>query len=275
MSVHWYPGHMAKARRQIESNLAKVDVVLEVRDARIPLSSANPIIEDILGNKPRVIILNKADLADPQLSKDWVDYFKSQDLLTILTVSTGGKFTKRDLNFIVEYSTTFVRKSKVTKKAMRVPRVMVVGIPNVGKSSLINALVGKRSARIGAKPGLTRGQQMINIKGQIQLLDSPGVLWPKLDDQVAACRMASTGAISSVGYPLDDIAGYIHEVLKEKGLATEETLAEYLLNFAQRRGFLLPGQLYDLERAKAVILSEFRTGKYGRFTLERPPLHHE
>ncbi len=272
MSVQWYPGHMTKAKRQIKELINKVDLVLEVRDARIPSSSANPDIGDILGGKPRMIILNKADLADPKMNNQWLEYFTSLELPAMLCSCNTGQLFKKNRREIQQYAVQYVRHSKVTGKPMRAPRLLVVGIPNVGKSSLINALAGKRAVRIGAKPGLTRGQQLINIQNNYQILDTPGVLWPKIDDHIAGIKLAATGAISDVGFSLDEIVGYVFEFLVSVNYLNATSLQDYLSDFAKMRGFLLSGNELDTERAKAVFSNEFKNGKYGNYTLDSLPI---
>ncbi|QOR36065.1 ribosome biogenesis GTPase YlqF [Clostridium sp. 'deep sea'] len=270
MSVQWYPGHMTKAKRQIQKLINNVDAVLELRDARIPISSSNPDIADILGGKPRIIVLNKIDLADNEINKEWLEYFEKQGILSLLINCGKGQVSNKTKNRIQQYASKFVRKSKITGKPMRVPRLLVVGIPNVGKSSLINALAGRKAVRIGAKPGLTRGQQLINISGKFQILDTPGVLWPKINDQVAGIKLAATGAISDVGFALDDLVLYVYNFLHSQGKVNLE-LQDYLHEYATKRGYLMSGNKLDIERAKKNITVEFKSGKYGRYSLETPP----
>ena len=269
MSVQWYPGHMTKAKRQIQKLINNVDAVLELRDARIPISSSNPDIADILGGKPRIIVLNKIDLADNEINKEWLQYFEKQGILSLLINCGKGQVSNKIKNRIQQYAGKFVRKSKITGKPMRVPRLLVVGIPNVGKSSLINALAGRKAVRIGAKPGLTRGQQLINISGKFQILDTPGVLWPKINDQVAGIKLAATGAISDVGFALDELVLYVYNFLHSQGKITLG-LQEYLHEYATKRGYLMSGNKLDIERAKRNITVEFKSGKYGRYSLETP-----
>lgn len=273
MTVQWYPGHMAKTRRLIKENIKRVDIVIEVRDARIPLSSANPDILDLVGSKPRLILLNKADLADPQVNTAWVNFFNAQDIACIPLTASKGFLPRSIIQQIQSYGLKHVRKSKVTKKPMRAARCMVIGIPNVGKSSFINAISRRRAARTGAKPGLTQGKQLINVTEQLQLLDTPGILWPKFDDMQVGMRLAATGAVSEAGFPLDDIVLFIFNVLVEHKIITgysTEGLQDYLTELATKRNFLLKGAQLDVDRAKQVIWQEFATGKSGRISLETP-----
>jgi len=265
ININWFPGHMNKALNNIKEMINQVDSIIELRDSRIPLTSGNPELHDILNNKPLIIVLNKSDLSTTEGNLEWKKWFESKDQRVILTNTKNNRRRKNDLNKIRDYSQQFVKKSRITKKPLRIPRVLVVGIPNVGKSSFINYLTGKRSARIGAKPGLTRGKQMITISNKIQIVDTPGVLWPKIQSKSDGIKLASIGSIKDSNFELDEIIEYIVSLVDE-----EVFWYDYVENYAKNRNFLISDGKYDLERAKHSILIEFQEGKLGRFTLERP-----
>lgn len=265
INIHWYPGHMSKARGKINELVREVDVVVEVRDARIPLSSQNPDLKTIIKNKPHIVVLNKSDLADAKGNKIWLDWHEDQEQFTMLVSSKNYRQRKKDLKLITDYSQKFIRKSRITGEYLRIPRILIVGIPNVGKSSLINYLTGRKAARTGAKPGLTRGKQMVTVSNQIQILDTPGVLWPKLDDRAAAIKLAATGAIKDTNFEIDDIIEYIVYIV-----AKEVNWYDYAENYAQKRNFLLPNNVLDINRAKQSILVDFHEGLLGKYTLELP-----
>lgn len=265
MTIQWYPGHMTKAKRMIEEALKLVDGVLEVVDARVPQSSRNPNLQDLTA-KPRPIVLSKVDLADPAKTEEWLGYWRSQGEKAVGVNLLQGQGVSRLRSLVAR---TFAG----TK---RLPRLMVVGIPNVGKSALINALTRRRAAQVGARPGITRGKQWLSGEGML-LLDSPGILWPKFEDQEVAKRLAAVGSIRD-------------EVLDQTGLASWllEWLSEYypqrlserygrlglgnaLEEIGRRRGCLLSGGKVDLNQAAALVLKDFRTGKLGAVTLDLSP----
>jgi ribosome biogenesis GTPase A len=281
MIIHWFPGHMAKAHKMIREQLKLVDVVIELRDARIPAASANPIIDEIVGGKPRVIVLNKADLAEPEPTERWLAFFRSGGRQAIAVESIGGGGTKQLVGKAMEAAAEVIAKLTAKGIRPRAVRAMILGIPNVGKSSLINRLLGTATARTGDKPGVTRGQQWLKIGKNLELLDTPGVLWPKLEDQDAAFRLAITGAISDEVYDREKVVLRLLAFLRqdyperlcerfklESPLPEED--GELLARIGARRGCLRSGGAVDIEKAGRIILSEFREGKLGRFTLDAP-----
>ncbi|MFZ5899007.1 MAG: ribosome biogenesis GTPase YlqF [Bacillota bacterium] len=278
MPVQWFPGHMAKARRQIKSQLKICDLAIELLDARIPQSSRNPSIDELLGAKPRVVVLNKADLADAAMTRRWEKILEAGGNAVIQADSVRGVGIRRVIEAIQS-----IPKEKLKRRPGGSLRAMVIGIPNVGKSSFINRLVGQRAARTGRRPGLTRGPQWIRISGDVELLDTPGILWPKFDDPVVGLKLAATGAVKEEVFSSEEIAGWLLGWLCEKApavLAQRYDLApvppeaaEILNAVGLRRGVLLPGGKVDLERAAALIIKDFREGRLGRFTLDDPAMY--
>ncbi|MDP4181118.1 MAG: ribosome biogenesis GTPase YlqF [Bacillota bacterium] len=280
MNIQWYPGHMAKTRRLLSENLKMVDVVIELLDARIPRSSKNPEIDDIIKEKPRVIAFNKSDLADDKISKDWSKWYNSLGHASIFIDSikgTGINELKSKLNDAVKDK---IERQKQKGYIFRPIRTMVVGVPNVGKSSFINKIAGKASAVTGDKPGVTRGKQWIRINEKIELLDTPGILWPKFDDMEVGFNLAFTGAIKDEIYDIVEVAAALFERLSKiypDKLAQRyklDSVSEFtgleLLNMAgKKRGCLISGGEIDLYRIAAIALDEFRGGKIGRISLEK------
>ena len=275
-NINWYPGHMKKTRELIRDNLKMVDAVVEVVDARIPVSSRNPLIDEILGNKPRIIALNKSDLADAAASKGWTEHFQQQGFEAVIMNAASGSGIKELLRMLER-----MEKKKNAGSAVKKPfRLMIVGVPNVGKSSLINRLSGRKSARTGDKPGVTRGKQWIRLAGGMQLLDTPGILWPKFEDPKAGMNLAFCGSIKDEIMDLPtlgmELIGYLGEhyprMLMEryKLEQIEETPLATMEAMAMRRGCILPGKRIDYERIGRLVLDEFRAGKIGRITLEMP-----
>ncbi|WP_129596886.1 ribosome biogenesis GTPase YlqF [Anaerophilus nitritogenes] len=278
--INWYPGHMKKTKELIQQNLKLVDVVVELLDARIPLSSRNPQIDDIVSTKPRVIILNKSDLANPNQTRKWMEYFKSKGLCAIAVNTMNGSGFNELTQSIHD---AFKEKTdKMIEKGMRIRpvRVMIVGVPNVGKSSLINRLTGKKSAKTGNKPGVTRGKQWVRLKGNIELLDTPGILWPKFEDQNVGLKLAFTGAIKDDILDIETIALRLIEFLSEN--YTDDLKERYKLEkldeqgidnmdkIAKKRGCIISGGRIDYTRVANIVIDEFREGKIGRITLETP-----
>jgi len=280
LSIQWYPGHMAKAKRLIKENLAVIDLVVEILDARIPFSSRNPDIEQVVERKPRVLALNKADLADPLLLDLWIKHFREQGLAAIPIDAVNGQGLNKLVNSVREAMQEKMEKIKERRGNARPIRIMVLGIPNVGKSSLINKLAKQTSAKVGNKPGVTKGKQWIKIAGDMELLDTPGVLWPKFEDQEVGRKLAATGAISDEVFSLELVARWVLEYLKEKKgeLLKErfkldfvpEDQEELLDIIGKKRGCLVSGGLLDRKKIFHVILQEFRKGLLGKVTLEKP-----
>ena len=280
MNIQWYPGHMTKTRRQIEADLKQVDAVCEIVDARIPMSSRNPDIDSICGNKPRIIVLNRMDLADSNATKKWAAYFKSKNMAVI---ATDCKTRKGIADFTPAARIACAEKlARDAARGMNRPlRVMVVGIPNVGKSTLINQISGRKGAKAENRPGVTRGKQWVTVDSGLQLLDTPGILWPKFEDPNVGMMLAYTGAVKDGILDVEELScrlmellhKYYPETLKEryKVEAPEGTPGWELLEMAGRnRGYLMARAEVNLERMAKVLLDEFRGGKLGKFTLEMP-----
>ena len=277
--VHWFPGHMAKDTRMIKEYVKKVDVVIELLDARIPRSSANPVISEVVGQKPHIVVLNKADLANPQATKEWVAYFEKQGLTVLAIDSKTGKGNKQLVKAVERLAQPIIDKWKNKGIRSRSVRTIILGIPNVGKSTLINKLAGAAATRTADKPGHTRGQQWVKIGKDLELLDTPGVLWPKLEDQRAAARLAMTGAISDDVYDLESV---MKQLLNQVNEANPDLLAEryklkpeelgdanqLLESIGRRRGCLVSGGIVDLEKARRIVLADYRNQKLGNLTLD-------
>lgn len=280
MNIQWYPGHMTKTRRQIEADLKQVDAVCEILDARIPISSRNPDIDSICGNKPRIVVLNRMDLADPVTTRAWVAYFKGKG---IAAVPTDCKTRKGIGDF--QPAVRSVLKEKIDRNAQRGMnrplRVMIVGIPNVGKSTLINQISGRKGAKAENRPGVTRGKQWVTVESSLLLLDTPGILWPKFEDPEVGMMLAYTGAVKEGVIDIEELACRLIQLLHQRypqalkdryGIDIEEDLPGYeLLELAGRkRGYLVSGGEVNTERMAKVLLDEYRSGKLGKFTLETP-----
>ncbi len=279
MNIQWFPGHMAKTRRLIGENLKLVDLVVELLDARAPLSSRNPDIDAICGQKPRLLILNKSDLADPAENEKWLLYFKEKGLSAILFDSVHSKSTKQITDKVRELLSEQLKRQEERGMKNRALKLMIVGIPNVGKSSFINRLAGRSAAISGDRPGVTKGKQWIKLSGGLELLDTPGVLWPKFEDEAVGLRLAFSGAIKDEIMDTETLGAKLVEALCER--APEALMARYKLdNFdfengfygleaiAKKRGFIVSKGEYDLLRAAQIVLDEFRSAKIGRITLE-------
>ena len=274
-NINWYPGHMKKTRELIQENLKMVDAVVEVIDARIPSSSRNPIIDELVKSKKRIIILNKSDLSDAEANKAWEEHFKSEGNLVLAMNCMSGAGAQQLLKLLGK-----LRDEKNEGQVRQKPyRLMIVGVPNVGKSSLINRLTGKKSAQTGDRPGVTRGKQWLNLPGNMQLLDTPGILWPKFEDPNVGIDLAFCGAIKDEILDVATLALELVKVLQrdypemlcerykldevcEEALDTMETIA-------MKRGCILPGKRIDYERVANVLLDEFRAGIIGKITLEK------
>ena len=283
MNIQWYPGNMTKTRRQIEADLKQVDAVCEIVDARIPISSRNPDIDAICGNKPRVIVLNRMDLADPEATRQWAAYFKSKGMTV---VSTDCKSRKGISDFAPAVRNACKEKIQrdQARGMNRAVRLMVVGIPNVGKSTLINQISGRKGAKAENRPGVTRGKQWVTVDSSLQLLDTPGILWPKFEDPQVGLMLASTGAVKEDVIDLEELACRLMQLLwtrypdaiRERygveGPDEESAFPGYdlLMQAGKKRGFLLRGNEINTERMAKVLVDEYRSGKLGRFTLEMP-----
>lgn len=273
-NINWYPGHMKKTRELIQENLKMVDAVIEVIDARIPISSRNPIIDELVKSKPRIIVLNKSDLADAGRSKAWEEKFKA-DGNRVLSMNCMSGAGVKDLFKLLEKMAADKNKERTMQKAYR---LMIVGVPNVGKSSLINRMTGKKSAQTGDRPGVTRGKQWLKLQNNMQLLDTPGILWPKFEDPKAGLNLAFCGSIKDeildvptlgmelIGVLAENYPDLLMERYKLEEIA--ETPLENMENMAMKRGCILPGKRIDYERIGKLVLDEFRGGKIGRITLE-------
>ena len=280
MHIQWYPGHMTKTRRQIEADLKLVDAICEIVDARIPMSSRNPDIDAICGNKPRIIILNRMDLADPEATKKWMTYFRS---LGMAAVATDCKTRRGIADF--QPAVRSVLKEKLERNAargMNKPlRVMIVGIPNVGKSTLINQISGRKGAKAENRPGVTRGKQWVTVDSGLLLLDTPGILWPKFEDPEVGMMLAYTGAVKEDIIDIEELScrlmtllsTYYPQTLVDRyGITIPENATGYeLLELTgKKRGFLMARGEINTERMARVLLDDYRSGKLGRLTFELP-----
>lgn len=281
--IQWFPGHMSKTRRMIKSNLSSVDAIVEILDARIPMSSQNPEMEGLIGDKPRMLLLNKKDMADDRITTKWIDYFKSRDILSIPLDCKTGRGVKAFLPTIKNQLLKDLVQSRNDKGMVGRPiRVMIVGIPNVGKSSFINRMANSKRTKVEDRPGVTRLKQWVSLGESVEMLDMPGVLWPKFEDQDIAHNLAYTGAIKD---DVIDIEAVSMRLLKSLSKSYPESLIErykieindgddgkvLLEKVGRKRGMLLPGGVVNTERASATVLDEFRSAKLGRITLELPP----
>ena len=282
MNIQWFPGHLTKAQRMIEENLSMVDAVCEILDARIPYSSRNPDIDRLAGDKPRLVILNRVDLADPQMTARWRKYFESRGLAILETDAKSGKgvgsFAPAVRRLLKDKLAAYEAKGQVG----RLLRVMILGIPNVGKSTFINRVAGRKAAIAGDKPGVTRGKQWINIDQGLDLLDTPGILWPKFDSQEVGEMLAITNAIKADVLDKETLgANFMLRLRELYPKAIEERYKfvpdpdmngfELLEQAAKKRGFLVSRGEYDIERMANTLLGEYHDGKLGRLTLEAPP----
>ena len=280
LHINWYPGHMKKTKDLVRNNLKLVDVVVELLDARIPYSSRNPDIDKFVGTKPRVVVLNKSDMADPNKLNQWVDYYKKRGIKAIPVDTLKGKGVNNIIqeckNETKEMMENLVRKGRIERPI----RIMIVGVPNVGKSSLINKLTGRKSTQTGDKPGVTKGKQWVRLKGNLELLDTPGILWPKFEDEEVALKLAFSRAIKDEVLDIDTLGLRLIEKLMEiepEKLKTRykldelgETPLETMEMIGRKRGFLFSKNELDYTRIATTVLNEFREGKIGRISLETP-----
>ena len=292
MNINWYPGHMAKTKRQIQEDLKLIDVVVELLDSRIPMSSRNPDINTIVNGKKKIIVLNKSDLADEQETIKWVEYFKSQKVPAIITDANTGKGMKEVIRQAELIMKDELDRREEKGRTGRKIRMMILGIPNVGKSSFINRLANKNSLEVGNKPGVTRKKQWIKINSNIELLDTPGILWPKFESDEVALNLAYTGTIKDDVLEKTDVAFYflkymieneidklcnrynlkkeeILEELKNQDRPENEIIYDIMLKIGKSRGAVVSGGNVDDTKTANIILEEFRSGKLGRITLEK------
>ncbi|WP_226528272.1 ribosome biogenesis GTPase YlqF [Metabacillus niabensis] len=280
MTIQWFPGHMAKARRQVTEKLKLIDIVFELVDARIPMSSRNPMIDDIVSSKPRIVLLNKADKADEAITKQWIEYFKEQDIPSIAIDAQSGTGLKQ-----ITSLSKLLLKEKFDKMAAkgikpRAIRALIIGIPNVGKSTLINRLAKKNIAKTGDRPGVTTAQQWVKVGNELELLDTPGILWPKFEDQLVGQKLATTGAIKDAILNLQDITVFALTFLKEhypnrliERFHLEDLSDEIVSLFdeiGKKRGCMMSGGYIDYDKTSELILREIRTDKLGRLSFETP-----
>ncbi|WP_347860611.1 ribosome biogenesis GTPase YlqF [Salimicrobium sp. PL1-032A] len=279
MSIQWYPGHMAKARREVKENLKLVDFVIELVDARAPESSQNPMLQEEIQDKPKLVVMMKRDLADAETTKIWLDHFKDQFSYAV-AVDVNNK---KDVQQIAQ-AARYITQEKLDKQRAkginpRNPRAMIVGIPNVGKSSLINQLAYKKKAETGDKPGVTKKQQWIKVKNEFELLDTPGILWPKFEDEAIGFRLASIGTIKDQILPQDEVAIFILNHLKEHypelmearfGFSDFEDAVEAFDKIGKKRGALEGGGVVNYEKVAEIIIHDLRSNRIGRISFERP-----
>ena len=279
--IQWYPGHMTKTRRQMEEDLKLVDAVCEILDARIPYSSRNPDIASLCGQKPRLVILNRMDMADPAMTRRWGEAFRQQGLAVIATDCKSKKGVAAFQPAVRALLAEKLQRYREKGQTGRALRVMVVGIPNVGKSTFINQVSGRKGAKAENRPGVTRGKQWVNVDKELLLLDTPGILWPKFEDPQVGMMLAYTGAVKDGVLDVEELACRLAETLWRRypdslrqryGIDCQADAPgwELLEALGRRRGFLISGGEIDLERAAKILLDEYRSCKIGRFTLEEP-----
>ncbi|WP_243289894.1 ribosome biogenesis GTPase YlqF [Bacillus sp. FJAT-47783] len=280
MTIQWFPGHMAKARREVTEKLKLIDIVFELVDARIPLSSRNPMIDEIISNKPRIVLLNKADMADENVTKNWLRYFEQHHVHAIAIDAQKGEGLKQITDLSKQLLHDKFQKMREKGINPRAIRALIVGIPNVGKSTLINRLAKKNIAKTGDRPGITKAQSWIKVGKELELLDTPGILWPKFEDQQVGQKLAATGAIKDEILNLQDIAvfvlkhlmTYYPERLQERyGFESfSEDIVDIFDHIGKRRGCLMGGGLIDYDKTAELIIRELRTMKLGRISFENP-----
>lgn len=282
LSIQWYPGHMVKGKRLVQENLGFVDLVVELLDARLPLSSRNPDIDQLLQNRPRLVVLNKADLSDPELNRQWQGWFSKQGIKSLAVSSSTGAGLNGIAVAAQALASEAIEKWVSKGRLPRAARMMIVGIPNVGKSSLINRLAGGKKAITGDKPGVTRQKQWVRLRSDLELLDMPGILWPRFDDQNVGMRLAATGAISDEVFDPQLVAKWLLLWLRANYndlLISRYTLStpipeqgdDLLEMLGRRRGCLMSGGTVDTERAARLVLDDLRSGRLGKISLEKPP----
>jgi len=293
ININWYPGHMAKTKKQMLEDLKLIDVVVEIVDARIPKASQNPDLQEWIKHKKKIMVFNKADLAEEKKNQEWVEYYKKQGQAVVLTDSNTGKGIQEAIREIEKIGKEMKEAEAQKGRKGRAIRVMVVGIPNVGKSSFINRITKKSSMAVGNKPGITRQKQWIRVKENIELLDTPGILWPKLGQEEVALRLAYTGTIKDDVLEKTEVAFYllkylleekrenvitrysftkeeIEEIMNREEYPENENVLEILHQIGRKRGAIVSGGRVDEEKVANLLLEEFRSGKLGKMTLETP-----
>ena len=279
MNVQWYPGHMTKAKRQMQEDIKLIDLIIELVDARVPLSSRNPDIDELGKNKARMILLNKADLADERQNRAWMEYFKGKGYSVVKVNSRFGAGMKAINSAVQEACKEKIERDRKRGILNRPVRAMVVGIPNVGKSTFINAYAGRACAKTGNKPGVTKGKQWIKLSKTVELLDTPGILWPKFDSEIVGRNLALIGSMNDEVINIEDLAfeavtflknNYSGNLSERYGVDEDEETLEIMDAIAAKRGCLKRGAMTDYEKLAGIILDDFRSGRIGRITLEKP-----
>ena len=279
MNYQWYPGHMTKAKRMMQENISLIDLIIEIVDARIPLSSRNPDIDELGKNKSRVILLNKSDLSDGKYNEMWMDYFKEKGFHVVLVNSKSGQGVKSIQGVVQEACKEKIERDRKRGIINRPVRAMVVGIPNVGKSTFINAFAGKACTKTGNKPGVTKGKQWIRLNKQLELLDTPGILWPKFEDQLIGLRLALIGSMNDEVLHVDELVvelikfmgeNYKELFLNRYQIEWNEDPYVVLENLCLKRGCIAKGEKADILKGSNLLLDEFRAGKIGKISLEFP-----
>ncbi|AFS78626.1 ribosome biogenesis GTPase A [Gottschalkia acidurici 9a] len=280
MNINWYPGHMKKTKELLQANLKLVDIVIELLDARIPISSKNPMIDEIISNKPRLVIMNKSDLSSEKGNKLWKEYFESKNIPVVFITATNNNGIDKVTNEVQKVLKDKMQKRKEKGIKSTSVRAMIVGIPNVGKSTLINSLAGRKGAKTGNRPGITTSKQWIKLKGDIELLDTPGILWPKFEDKRVALNLAFTGAIKDEILDTETLALKLVEKLcaidtsliegRYDVQVNDSTPLEVMEEIAEKRGCIIKGGEIDYTRVSGILLDEFRRGIMGKVTLDFP-----
>jgi len=279
MNYQWYPGHMTKARRMMQEDIKLIDLVIELLDARVPMSSRNPDIDRLAGSKSRIVLLNKADLADERATDKWMEFFREKGILAVKINSRSGSGVKSINSAVQEACKEKIERDRKRGILNRPVRAMVVGIPNVGKSTFINTLAGKACAKTGNKPGVTKGKQWIRLNKSVELLDTPGILWPKFEDQTVGRNLAMIGSIRDEILNADELAAALIQYLTEAYPGTlsaryscseEGSAADILGEIAENRSCRLKGNELDYGKASAIVIEDFRSGRLGKITLELP-----
>lgn len=279
-TINWYPGHMTKARRMMEEDIKLIDLLIELVDARIPLSSRNPDIDKLARNKSRLILVNKCDLADEKITKEWLAYFKQQGFYAVMVNSKSGEGVKTINNVVKEACKEKIERDRKKGIKNRPVRAMVAGIPNVGKSTFINSYAKRACTKTGNKPGVTKGKQWIKLSNTLELLDTPGILWPKFEDANVGRRLAFIGSINDNIINMTELSLELLQFLKKEypgvlnaryGIEEKDDMVGMLREIAVNRKFLMKGNELNLDKAAMTLFDEFRSGKIGRITLERLP----